>query len=136
MSFAQVIYVIFEWLIVLALLGLIGVIGWLVMTVLEIKTRVMKDAKRLYESPTRSVKSLIATGKGIAQQESVRVRHIGGSVKVAATSVKAASGEVKVAAQSIHVSELKSSLADVQNVMKFVSLIGKFSKSVTGRGSA
>lgn len=136
MSFAQIVYVIFEWLMVLALLGLFGVLAWLVMTALKIKTSVMTDAKRLYEPPIRSVKSLVATGKGIAQQEAVRVRHMGGSVKVAAAAVKEATGEVKIAAQSIQVSELKSSLANVQDVLRFVSLIGKISKSTSAKQNA
>ena len=132
----DIVYVIFEWLLVLALLGLIGVIAWLVMAALKIKTSVMADAKRLYEPPTRSVKVLIGTGKGIAQQETVRARHIASSAMVAVGAVKETTGEVKVVTDSIHVSELKAALADVQNVVKFVGLLTRLSKTTATKQGA
>lgn len=124
----EIVYVIFEWLLIIAFLGLLGALGWLAMTALKIKASVMKDAKRLYEPPVRAVKSLVATGKGIAQQESVRVRHMTSTVKVAAGAVKEASDEVKVAAEAVHFSELKPTVANAQNVWKVIVLVRKLSR--------
>jgi hypothetical protein len=121
--------VIFDWLLILAQIGLIGVLVWLVIAALKIKTSVMKDAKRLYERPTRSVKNLITTGKGIAQQESVRVTHIVGSAKVAAEAVGETAGEIKTISETIHLSELKTAYANVQSVLKMLRLVAKVTQS-------
>ena len=67
---------------------LVCVVGYLIATVLHFKTAVIGNAKRLYERPVNSVKSLVATGKAIAQQEQVRVQHMAGTVKGTAGDVK------------------------------------------------
>ena len=85
---ADFFFVLGEGLLTLALVGLIGVIIWLVMTVLHAKTAVMADAGRLYKRPLNASKNLITTVKGLAQQETVRFKHIGASVKDAAGAVK------------------------------------------------
>lgn len=127
----SVFVVIFEWLLVIAILGLIGVLVWLALAVLSVKKAAMRDVKRLYEPPLRSVKSLVGTGKGIVQQESVRARHIGDSVKVAAGAVKVTASEVKIVAESVRFSDLKPILANIQNVLKLLSLAGKMRQAVS-----
>ena len=131
---ADFFFVLGEWLLVLALLGLIGVIVWLVMTVLHAKTAVMTDAGRLYKRPLNAGKNLVTTVKGLAQQETVRVKHIGLSVKDAAGAVKEASAEIQTAARGVHPEELQPALSSVQNVFKLMSLAAKFSQSASKQG--
>jgi hypothetical protein len=132
----HLIYTIFEWLLVLSFVGLVGVIIWLVISAISLKNAAMRDAKRIYERPVNSVKSLIATGKGIALQESVRVKHMAGDVKVAAGSVRETAGEVKTAADAIQLSELKTVFANFQNVLKFASAIAKVTRSAEAKQGA
>jgi hypothetical protein len=127
------VYVIFEWLLVIAFIGLIGTIFWIVAAALAIKTSVMRDARRLYEPPLRSGKSLLATGKGIAQQETVRARHIAGRVKVAAGAVKVTTEEVKTASSAIRFSDLKPALATLQSGVKVIGLAVKIARSASAR---
>lgn len=118
---ADAFYVIGEIILILALVGLIGVLIWLVMTALRAKTVAMTNAGRLYKRPLNATKALIATGKGIAQQETVRIKHIGASVKGAAGAVKEAATEIKMAAGSVHPEELQPAVATAQNVSSNVS---------------
>ena len=122
-------YVIFEWLLVIALIGLIGVIVWLIATVLNLKNAAMRDAKRIYERPTNSVKTLIGTGKGIGLRESARFKHMAVPVKEAAGAVRVTVGEVKTAASGIHPSELKSVLSNVQSVLKLAGMVAKTARA-------
>lgn len=125
----MIFYVILEWLLVIALIGLIGVLIWLVVALLKIKTSVMNDAKRLYERPTRSAKNLVTTGRGIVQQESVRVSHIAASAKVAAVAVSETAGEIKTAVETIDLSEVKTTAANVQKVIKVLGMVAKVTRS-------
>ena len=75
----NVLYIFGEVLLILAMLGLIGVLIWFVMTVLHVKNTTLGHAKRLSQRPVAAVKNLITTAKGLAQQETVRVKHIGAS---------------------------------------------------------
>lgn len=129
-------YVVCEWGLILAFLGFIGAIAYLAMTVLHIKTAVMGNAKRLYEPPLNSVKSLAATGKGILQQEQVRVQHMAGTFKGTAGDVKEAATEVKSAAQSVHPAELRVALANVQHVFQFLSVAADFAKLTSKQGTS
>lgn len=125
----HIVFVLFEWLLVLALIGFIGAIGLLVVSALSLKNGVMRNAKRLYEPPVRSVKTLVATAKGLAQQEGVRFKHVAGTVRVAAGAVKVAAAEVKTAAQGVHFSDLKPVMANVQTVLKVITLAFKLTRS-------
>jgi len=122
---AHIFYVIGEAMLVLALLGLIGVIAWLVMTVLHAKTMAATNAGRLYKRPLNATKTLIATGKGLVQQESVRVKHMGVSVKEAVGAVKDAAVEIKTAAAGVHPEELQPAVSTTQNILKAVSLVAQ-----------
>ena len=123
-------------LLILALLGLIGSIAGMVLAALRLKPSVMTNVKRLYEPPLQSVKSLIATGKGLAQQEGVRAKHIGASAREAATAVKGVAGEVKTAATGVHFSELKPVLNNLQNVFRVLGLAAQFARTGARQGSA
>lgn len=132
----HLVYTIFEWLLVLAFIGLIGVLVWLVITAFGLKNSVMRDAKRIYERPVNSVKSLIATGKGIALQEGVRFKHIAADAKVAAGAVRETAGEVKTAAGSVHFSELKSVVGNIQSILKLMSAVAKVARSAEAKQGA
>ena len=66
---------------ILALVGLVGVLIFLAMTALKLKTSVMDNAGRIYKRPLAAGKNLAVTVKGIAQQETVRGKHIGASAR-------------------------------------------------------
>ena len=125
-----------EILLIAALVGLIGVLVWLVLTVLHLKTAVMGDAKRLSERPIRVVKNLIATGKGIAQQETVRAKRIAATVKGPVKAVKDTAGNIKLVASSLDTSELpdpRPGAARAQTVLKFAANAFKLARSAAGR---
>lgn len=125
-----------EILLVAALVGLIAVVIWLVLTVLHLKTAVMGDAKRLSERPIRVVKNLIATGKGIAQQETARVKRIAATVKGPIKAVKDTAGDIKLVASSIDVSELPNpqpAMSRAQTILKFAANAFKLARSAAGR---
>ena len=112
---------------ILALVGLVGVLIFLAMTALKLKTSVMDNAGRIYKRPLAAGKNLVATAKGIAQQEAVRGKHIGASAKTAGLAVKDAALHIKDAAQSVHPEDLKPALSSVSNVSKALQLAAKLS---------
>jgi len=130
----EYVYLLGEILLVLALIGIIGVTVWLVMTALHVKTAVVANAGRLYKRPLNAGKNLAITGKGIVQQETVRAKHIGTTVKTAAGAVKVAVTHVKDTAQSVHPQDLKPALSTMQNVSKIVGLAAQFSRSARDQG--
>ncbi len=131
---ADILFLIGEILLILALVGLVGVIAWLVMTALRAKTAVTTDAGRLYKRPLAATKNLIATGKGIAQQETVRVKHIGASAKDAIGAVQVATAEIKTAVAGVHPEELQPAISTLQNASKIMSLAAKFSQAAAKQG--
>lgn len=114
-------YVIAEALLVLALLGFVGAVAYLIVTALHIKNFAMTRGKALADAPTRSVKNLVATGKGIVQQETVRAKRIGGVVKHTVGAVKHTTAEVKAAAQTVHPADLKAAAGNVRDVVGTVA---------------
>ena len=113
---ANVLYVIGELMLILALLGLIGVAAWVVLSALHVKNKTVGHAKRLSQRPIAAGKNLAMTFKGIAQQEMVHFKHIGTSIKDAAGAVQHSALEIKGAAQAVHPEELKPAAAGVQSV--------------------
>jgi len=126
---AEVFYVIGAVLLILALLGLIGVLVWMVLTVLHAKNAVLGNAGRLYKRPLTAGKNLFATGKGIAQQETVRAKRIVGKVKGTAVAVKGSALLIKEAVQTVHPDELKPAISTFSNVSKLVGLASGLSRS-------
>jgi len=128
------VFLIGQSLLVLALLGFIGVVAWLIMTALKLKNAVMNDAKRLYQRPLNSGKNLVATGKGIVQQETVRFKHIAGSVKGAAGAVKETVVETKFLVQSVRFSDLKPAIGTLQNFFKILGVAAQFTRASSKSG--
>jgi len=121
--------VIVDWLQVLALIGFIGAIVWLVMTALRVKNGLMGDAKRLYEPPLRAGKNLVAAGKGVALQETARVKRVGSVVKGTVDVVKETAVDAKEAVEGIHLSDLKPVLVNAQNALRILSIVAQFTRS-------
>ena len=130
----QIFEKILEWLWIFTGIGLLFFVGYLVVTILHFKTAVVGNAKRLYERPVNSVKSLAATGKAIAQQEKVRFQHMAGTVKGTAGDVKEAATEIKAAAQSVHPAELKVALSNVQSTFRFMAAAVQLVKATSHQG--
>lgn len=121
----DVFYVIGEILLVAALLGLFGVLAWVVMSALHVKNQTVGHAQRMSKRPVAAGKNLAMTVKGIAQQETVRVKHIAGSVKDAAGAVQHSAEQIKDAAQTIHPEELKPAMATLQDTKERVGEAAK-----------
>ena len=111
----NVFYVVGEILLIAALLGMIGVLVWVVMSALHVKNKTIGHAKRLSQRPIAAGKNLGMTVKGIVQQETVHIKHIGASVKVAAGAVQHSAMEIKEAAKTVHPEELKPAMATLQD---------------------
>ncbi len=134
----DILYVIGELMLIVALLGLIGVMVWVVLSALHVKNQTVGHAKRLSQRPIAAGKNLAMTVKGIAQQEMVRVKHIGVSVKDAAGVVQHSALEIKDAAQAVHPEQLKPAVAGVQGVgerigeaTKILRLVAQLSQAAT-----
>ena len=125
---SDVLFTIGEVMTILALVGLVGVLIFLATTALKLKTSVIDNAGRLYKRPLAAGKTLVTTVKGIAQQETVRGKHIAGSAKVAALSVKDAAVHIKDTAQSVHPDELKPAISYMSNVSNALKVAVKLSK--------
>ncbi|MDQ2800220.1 MAG: hypothetical protein M3Y13_11330 [Armatimonadota bacterium] len=126
----NVFYVVGEVLLILALLGLIGVLIWFVLTVLHVKNTTVGHAKRLSQRPISAVKNLVTTVKGLVQQETVRGKRIGASVKETIGAVRLSADEIKEAAQAVHPEELKPAVSSLQSVTRIVGLAAQFAQSV------
>jgi hypothetical protein len=130
----NVLYVIGEILLIAALLGLLAVPVWLVMMALHVKNTTLGHAKRMSQRPIAAVKNLIATGKGIAQQETVRVKHIAGSGKVAVGAVQHSAVHIQAAARTVHPEDLRPAKDTLQNAGKVLSLVAKLSRAGVRQG--
>lgn len=130
----DVLYVIGEILLILALLGLLAIPVWLVMMALHVKNTTVGHAKRMSKRPIVAVKNLIATGKGIAQQETLRVKHIVGSGKVAVGAVQHSAVHIQAAAKTVHPEDLRPARDTLQSAGKLVSLVAKLSRAGAKQG--
>jgi len=113
---------------ILALAGLIGVLVFLASAALKLKTSVIDNARRLYKRPLAAGRNLTITVKGIAQQETVRGKHIGTSAKVAVLAVKDAASHIKDAVQSVHPGEMKPALSYASNLSNVFKVALKLSQ--------
>lgn len=127
-------YLIMQWLLIALFIGFLGAIIYLVMSLLRVKNAVMADAKRLYEPPLRSVKSLVAAGKGVAVQETTRVKRVGTMVSGTVGVVKETATDIREAASEVHLSDLKPVLANAQNMLKILSLAVQFTRATPKQG--
>lgn len=132
MGFWDYIFIFGEILLALASIGLIGMLIWVVMTALHVKNQTVAHAQRLTKRPLTAGKNLWTTGKGIAQQETVRVKRIGASAKVAGLAVKDAALDikdvaldVKETAQSVHPENVTR---EIQPTLATLETLGKAAK--------
>lgn len=132
----SIVFMIFEWLLILALIGLIVAVVWLATAALKLKTAVVRDAKRLYEPPVRAVKSLAASGKGVALKESARAKSSIGFAKCAAAAVSETACEVKTIVQTMRFSDLKPTLAIMEQGFNVFKSLRKFVKSAAAQQAA
>ena len=118
-------------LIILAFLGFVGVLIWLGATMVHIKNSAVSNGKKLYSRPAASVKNLTVAGKGIVQQETVRVQRIGASGKVAVKAVQVTVAEAKVAVDSLREADLGPLLKQAQMAAKFASAVAQTVKATS-----
>jgi hypothetical protein len=124
-----------EILLILALIGLIATLIWVIVAALALKAGAVRDAKRLYERPLTAVKSLAAVGKGIAQQEMVRVHHVSAEAKETIGVVRETATELKGAVTDLTHSDIKALLHNAQTALKFLSIAAQFARSVSKQGA-
>ena len=123
-----------EIFLVLALVGIIAVIIWMVTTAVRLKTSVVTNAGRLYKRPLNAGKNLVTTGKGIAQQETVRVKHIISTVKTTSGIVMQTASEIKTVAETVHPEDLKPALALLKNASNALKTVANISHVAAGQG--
>ena len=130
----EYLYIAGEIFLVLALVGIIAVIVWMVMTAVRLKTTVVTNAGRLYKRPLNAGKNLVTTGKGIAQQETVRVKHIISTVKTTSGIVMQTASEIKTVAETVHPEDLKPALALLKNASNALKTVANISHVAAGQG--
>jgi hypothetical protein len=108
-------------IVILAFLGLIIAFGAVVFAVLTLKNGVMRNAKRIYERPTRSAKNLATAVKGIIQQESVRVVHAADNARHIADVVGKTALETKEALETMRDLDWEPLIAVAQSGTKFAA---------------
>ena len=123
-----------EIFLVLALVGIIAVIIWMVTTAVRLKTALVTNAGRLYKRPLNAGKNLVTTGKGIAQQETVRVKHIISTVKTTSGIVMQTASEIKTVAETVHPEDLKPALALLKNASSALKIVANISHVAAGQG--
>ena len=130
----EYLYIAGEIFLVLALVGIIAVIVWMVTTAVRLKTSVVTNAGRLYKRPLNAGKNLVTTGKGIAQQETVRVKHIISTVKTTSGIVMQTASEIKTVAETVHPEDLKPALALLKNASSALKTVANISHVPAGQG--
>ena len=130
----EYLYIAGEIFLVLALVGIIAVIVWMVTTAVRLKTSVVTNAGRLYKRPLNAGKNLVTTGKGIAQQETVRVKHIISTVKTTSGIVMQTASEIKTVAETVHPEDLKPALALLKNASNALKTVANISHVPAGQG--
>ena len=130
----EYLYIAGEIFLVLALVGIIAVIVWMVTTAVRLKTALVTNAGRLYKRPLNAGKNLVTTGKGIAQQETVRVKHIISTVKTTSGIVMQTASEIKTVAETVHPEDLKPALALLKNASSALKIVANISHVAAGQG--
>lgn len=130
----EYLYIAGEIFLVLALVGIIAVIGWMVLTAVRLKTALVTNAGRLYKRPLNAGKNLVTTGKGIAQQETVRVKRIVSTVKTTSGAVMQSVTEIKTVAETVHPEDLKPALALLKNASNALKIATNISHLAAGQG--
>lgn len=130
----EYLYIAGEIFLVLALVGIIAVIVWMVTTAVRLKTALVTNAGRLYKRPLNAGKNLVTTGKGIAQQETVRIKHIISTMKTTSGIVMQTASEIKTVAETVHPEDLKPALALLKNASNALKTVANISHVAAGQG--
>ena len=131
----QTLEIILYWLIILAFFGFLGTIAWIVMAALKLKNQAMSSYRRLAGPPIERVKNIAATGRGIVQQETVRVQHMGKSVHRAAGAVKTTVDEGRVVVDSLKDADLEPLMRNAQTALKFATAAASVFKAAGQQGA-
>jgi len=131
----QAFEMILDVLIIVALFGFVGAIVWIVMEGLKLKNQALSTYKRLAAPPIERVKNITATGKGIVQQESIRVRHIGKSIHRASVAVKETADDVIVVVDSLKDTDIEPLLQHAQTAFKFATAAASLLKAASQQGT-
>lgn len=127
----NVVLMIADILIILAFLGLIAACGAVVFVALRMKRDVVRNAKRLYEPPLRSAKNIVTAGKGLVQQETVRVQHGARVVRETAAVVRTAVVDLRRAVEIVRDIDWQPILSMAQAGMQFASTAAKVARSAS-----
>jgi len=123
-----------DWLIILAFLGFIGALCAIGITAVGLKNQAMSSYKRLTSRPIERVKMIAVTGKGIGQQEGVRLRRMSKSAKRAADAVKVTVEEAKVAVDNIKEADLEPLLKNAETAFKFATAAASLARAAANQG--
>jgi hypothetical protein len=115
-------------LLILTLVGLIAVVSTIVIAILKIKNEALRSARRL-SGPVKSVKNIITAGKGVYDQEGVRVKRIIKRATITVGAVKETVEHTKVAAEGIRDIDFAALQEHSKELLKIVSVIGTILKA-------
>jgi len=127
---------IMDWFLILALLGLIGSLAAIVMGAVQLKNATVASYNKLTGRPIERSIILVRTGKGIAQQEAARAKHIAASAQRAAVAVKVTADEAKVAVDALKDADIGPLMEQAQAAIKFASAAASVLRAAAKQGSA
>jgi hypothetical protein len=116
-------------LLILVFLGFIGVIVAIGSACLKLKNEAVRSANRL-NGPIKSTKNIIVAGKGVYDQEGVRVRRIIKRGTVTVRKVAETAEDLKVAAEGLKQIDFVAIQAHSKEIARIISLITEIYKSV------
>lgn len=128
MEFVQV-------LIIIASLALFVVFAWVIWSVINLKNTAVRCAKRLYERPLRSFNNLTTAGKGLIQQETVRVQNAGKNIKAASDAVNACRNDVQEAVDILKETDFQVVADNIQSAVKMAAAVASVMKTASSKNS-
>jgi hypothetical protein len=123
-----------DWLVILAFLGLVIASGMVLFAAFQLKDGVVRNAKRIYERPLRSVNNLVAASKGVVQQEAVRAAGAGKNVQSAAAAVKATVADIKIAADGLQGIDWQGTTSAALGAIKFAAIAADVARAAAKQG--
>jgi len=129
----QVLSEIMSWLLILTMIGLFAVIAGIAVAVLRLKNEAVRTAGRL-SAPVKSTKNLIAAGKGVYDQESVRVKRIIKRGTITVGVVAETVEHTRVAAEGLRDIDFAAIQQHSIELLKIVKVIGAILKAARTQG--
>ena len=125
---------IMNWLLILVFVGLVGVLYAIAAAILKLKNEAIRTANRL-SGPVKSTKNIITAGKGVYDQEAVRVKRIikRGTITVGVVAETAVG--LKVAAEGLKKIDFAAIQAHSKEIVKILNLLGQLYKSINRQQS-